>query len=206
MRTYNVAIDVGHADGTGAAAYGVQEHELCAGFAPLLKAHLEGFKTLDIKAEIVDFPDKSNSEDLSQTVRYINAKDFDVVVSLHCDCASKAVTQVDDKYPDGTLYKRTIWRPDTGPHGAHVCYYSKSGRRLAELIASRLCQQMPGRANKTVQRTDLYILRRTNPVAVLVECGFISNPGDLEWMTENPRQLMLPIALGIGEYLEELNT
>lgn len=188
MKPYTIAIDIGHAHGTGAAAHGEQEHDIAAAIAPHLKAHLEAFKTPEqgIHAEIVDFPDQSNSGDLAATVRYVNSKHFDAVVSLHCDFAGSRE------------------KPNPDPHGAHICYYSASGKRLAAAIASRLCQQMPGRANQTVQRTDLYILRRTNPVAVLVECGFISNPGDREWMKTHPDKVALSIALGVAEYLDTL--
>lgn len=177
-----IAIDIGHARGTGAAGNGLQEHEVCARIAQELKERLESFTLESYSADIIDFPDKSNSADLTATVKAINAGGYDVSVSLHADASDN---------------------PDA--HGAHVCYYSARGKDLAEEIALRLCPQMPGRAAKTVKRTDLYVLKKTKPVAVLVECGFITNAGDANRMWENPDKVATSIALGIAAYLQIRN-
>lgn len=173
-----IAIDIGHAYKTGARGNGYDEHEMCAILAKAVKASLEKFKTQTFTADIIDFPGKSNTGDLTATVSAINAGGYDASVSLHMDAASTP-----------------------NAHGAHVCYISAKGKKLAEEIALRLCPQMPGRANKTVKRDNLYVLKHTKPVAVLVECGFITNPGDAKWVAENPDKVALPIALGIAAFL-----
>lgn len=202
MRKYRVAIDVGHARGTGAAGCGFQEHEMCKVVARELKAALEGFKVDEYEADVVDFEEKSNSGDLSATVEAVNAGGYDVCVSLHMDAASRVAryeTVVDE---DGIKRKEPVYEVNPVPHGAHVCYVSASGKALAREIALRLCPQMPGRAEQVVKRGDLYVLRRTRPVAVLVECGFITNEGDAMWVYEHADKVALSIALGVAAFCE----
>lgn len=171
-----IAIDIGHARGTGARGF-VDEHDTCAALAVEVKSALESFKVDTFQADIIDFPDKTNGGDLSATVKAINAGNYDLCVSLHMDASDNAAA-----------------------HGAHVCYYSTNGKRLAEEIALRLCAYLPGRAEETQKRTDLYILKNTNPAAVLVECGFCTNEEDVAVVKKHPFYIARAIALGIAAY------
>lgn len=171
-----IAIDIGHARGTGARSF-VDEHETCAALAEEVKRALESFKVDTFQADIIDFPDKTNSGDLSATAKAINAGGYDACISLHMD------------YSDNPT-----------AHGAHVCYYSQNGKRMANEIAIRLCPHMPGRAEQTVKRTDLYILKKTNPVAALVECGFCTNEYDSAVVKKQAYVIARAIALGIAAY------
>lgn len=197
-----VAIDIGHANGTGARGNGFEEHEQCKKLAAELKKALEAFKLCPIQADIIDFPEQSNGGDIFATVQAVNAGNYAACISLHMDAASKIVRRDKITYPDGTTGDFPIYADDPKPKGAHVCYYSERGKELAKEIALRLCPQLPGRANKTVKRTDLYVLKNTRPVAVLVECGFITNSNDAEWVDKNPDRVALSIALGIASFFD----
>lgn len=170
-----VAIDVGHARRTGAAGYGLQEHECCVRIAEALRGWLD---VAGVAAEVVDFPQLSNSADLVATVNAVNAGDFDLCVSLHCDCADNELAR-----------------------GAHVCYVSSAGSRAARAIAAEVCVLSPGRANKTVQRADLYVLRKTKCPAVLVECGFLSNAHDAYVLRHGADKLAAAIGRGVVAFL-----
>ena len=174
-----IAIDVGHADGSGARGNGLEEHAVCSKIAVALKECLESFRLQIFSADVVDFPEKGNSGDLVATVKAVNAGGYDACVSLHMDAS-------ENEYA----------------HGAHVCYVSGKGKRMAREIAARLCVQMPGRAQHVVQRTDLYVLRKTEPVAVLVECGFITNCGDAAWVKAHVVEVARSIALGVAAYFD----
>jgi N-acetylmuramoyl-L-alanine amidase len=50
-------------------------------------------------------------------------------------------------------------------------------------------------------RTNLYVLRRTAMPAVLVELGFITNPGDAALMSQQPQLFAQGIYQGLLEYL-----
>ena len=194
-----IAIDVGHARGTGARGF-VDEHEMCAALAMEVKNILESFKVDTFQADIVDFPDKTNSGDLSAAVKTINAGDYDLCVSLHMDAASRIAGYEEMTCDDGSVESVPIYEPDPVPHGAHVCYYSQNGKRLAREIARRLCPYLPGRAEQVVKRTDLYILKKTRPVACLVECGFCTNEYDAALVKKQAYVIARAIALGIAAY------
>lgn len=149
-----IAIDIGHARGTGARGNGLEEHAACADIAAAL-AHI--LASRGHTCHIVDFPQLSNRDDLVSTVREINRLKPDVSLSLHCDASDNPAAR-----------------------GAHVCYISAKGETLARAIANELCAMLPGRAEQTVRRGDLYVLKNTVCPAVLVECGFITNPYDCQ--------------------------
>lgn len=169
-----VAIDVGHARMTGARGCGQEEHELCAHMAPVLKGALEAH---GVEADVIDFPEMPNDEEFVRATQEINAGGYDVCVSLHCDSSKKPAAR-----------------------GAHVCYVSSEGRRLAEAIAQRLCPLMPGRADRTVRRPGLYVLRHTACPAVLVECGFITHAYDCHIVTQRTEAVADAIAQGVNDF------
>lgn len=170
-----IAIDIGHARRTGSAGNGLQEHESAAALARLLAGYLSNTH----EVEIIDFPNLSNSADLAETVRAINLDDFDFSISLHCD-----------------------HNDSPSPHGAHVCYLSQTGKRLAKAIAAHLCKLMPGRAEKVQHRPGLYVLNSTKCPAVLCECGFISNPADAAMLQHEPHRIARAIAMGVADYVK----
>ena len=167
-----IAIDIGHATATGASGNGLDEHEVAAALARLLASYLENSH----EVQIFDFPHLDNKADYVATVKAINAGKFDLSVSLHCD---------HDASPS--------------PHGAPVCYTSYAGKKYAVAIASHLCPIMPGRADLIVCRPGLFVLKNTNCPAVLVECGFISNPTDAAMLAHEPYRIARAIAAGILE-------
>lgn len=172
-----IAIDIGHASGTGARGNGLEEHAV----AKEITRYLSGvLRLLGHTVTVIDYPDRSNSDDLNATIREANKGGYDVGISIHCDCSDN---------PDAK--------------GAHVCYLSTGGKRLADAIAYRLCSLLPGRAEKTVKRENLAVLKRTNPVWVLCECGFISNEHDAAYMRDVPQSISQQIVLGIGDYIRD---
>lgn len=60
---------------------------------------------------------------------------------------------------------------------------------------------MPGRANRTVRRRNLYVLNNTRCPAVLVECGFVTNADDAAKLSGLQGPLMLAIAAGLAQAL-----
>lgn len=170
----NIVIDIGHARNTGARGNGLEEHAVISTIAPLLASRLrKSGHTVDI----IDYPDKSNTDDLNATVRAVNAGGYALCISLHCDASDNPQA-----------------------HGAHVCYVSSGGKEVAESIAWHLCALLPGRAEMIVKRTNLAILNQTRPVSVLCECGFITNTYDSNLMSREPELIAKTIADGVNDY------
>lgn len=173
-----IAIDVGHALRTGAMGHGLEEHAECAELARILASKLE---LMGHDVEVIDFSKWSNKEDLNKTISRANEGGFDFGISLHCDASDNPKAK-----------------------GAHVCYTSNKGLLLGSLIAFYLCDLLPGRANKTVKRTNLAILSKTKPVWVLAECGFITHAEDSRVIDKNKEAIADAIADGVRDYVDYL--
>lgn len=189
-----ICIDVGHAAGTGATGNGLEEHGVAVQIATSLARYLRGSGHT---VSVIDYPQLSNAADLNATVRAINAGDYDLSVSLHCDSSDN---------PDAC--------------GAHVCHHrtyhndgtyadSVQGKALAQAIAGPLCKLLPGRADHVQARPDkkkklsgLQVLRETRPPAVLCECSFITNTADAEMMKRSPALIAQAIGAGILDYID----
>ena len=84
---------------------------------------------------------------------------------------------------------------------AFVYRLGSSASRLAENILTGI-QSYTGLYSRGVfQRPSLYVLRKTSMPAVLVELGFITNPGDAALMNTQPELFARGIAEGIFDYL-----
>ncbi len=70
--------------------------------------------------------------------------------------------------------------------GVEVYYYPGSvfGKALAEKLSTSL-SEATGLKNRGAKEANFYVLRNTKAIAVLVECGFMSNPDELRLLT-NP--------------------
>ena len=170
----NIAIDIGHARNTGARGNGLEEHAVTSTIAPLLASRLRKSGHM---VDIIDYPDKSNTDDLNATVRAVNAGGYGLCISLHCDASDNPKA-----------------------HGAHVCYVSSEGREVAQCVAWHLCALLPGRAEMTVRRTNLAILNQTRCISILGECGFITSAGDAKIMRDDPDSIAKAIADGVNDY------
>ena len=88
-------------------------------------------------------------------------------------------------------------------NGTEVLVYSSPTRSSA--LANdvlREVTQITGFADRGVKlRPGLYVLRKTNMPAILVELGFISNPYEANFMANNPSLFAQGIYQGILDYL-----
>ena len=97
---------------------------------------------------------------------------------------------------------RNSFPTDNTAFGVESLVYDLSGLKYE--IAQSINQQLEtvGFRNLGVQaRPNLVVLKRTKMPAVLVEMGFISNPGDAALMAENPSLFATGIYNGILDYL-----
>jgi len=87
--------------------------------------------------------------------------------------------------------------------GTEAFVYARQGRAygLAQDIVQSVTDVtgLPDRG--TFVRSGLYVLRKTAMPAVLLEMGFITNPGDAALMNENPGLFAQGIYQGIKNYI-----
>lgn len=88
---------------------------------------------------------------------------------------------------------------DPSQWGAQTFYHpgSAEGRRLALLVQEELVRLEPGNYREALA-ADYYVLRNSRMPAVLVEVGFLSNPGDRGKLVDPAYQARLAEAIARG--------
>lgn len=96
---------------------------------------------------------------------------------------------------------------DKSAKGPQVFYMAKSvnGEKLASAIQKRL-NKLTSSGNRKHSTGDYYVLRTVKPTAVIVECGFLSNPGEEGMLQSKAYQekLARSITDGIVDYFAAL--
>ena len=122
----------------------------------------------------------SNSTSLQARVSDANAWGADYFISLHTNASDNSAAS-----------------------GVEAFAYSQPSRAfsLGESIVESLSATTGLRDRGMKVRPGLYVLRRTAMPAVLVEMGFITNPGDAALMNNDPALFARGIYNGIVAYL-----
>jgi N-acetylmuramoyl-L-alanine amidase len=95
--------------------------------------------------------------------------------------------------------------------GLQVYYSEKddSSRALAEKIQHTVINTLQKDNTRTVKPgKSIYVLENVENTAVLIECGFLSNPGECEKLSqkEYQKELSFSILCGMIEYIENKNS
>lgn len=180
-----IYIDQGHNPqnpNAGAEGNGYREQDLTYAIGVELGQILEelGFEVRLSRNSPTEVLGTSNQSSLTARVRDANAWGADYFISLHANSSSNSEAS-----------------------GVEAFAYSRNGRAfgLGEDIVNGIAEATGLRNRGMKVRPGLYVLRRTNMPAVLVELGFISNPSDAALMNENPELFARGIYNGILEYL-----
>ena len=83
-----------------------------------------------------------------------------------------------------------------------------NSRALANIIQQKVIEKTQPNNNRVIKDgSELYILKNSPTVAVLLECGFITNGEECEKLCEKEyqKELSFAIACGIIEYIEKRN-
>ena len=97
--------------------------------------------------------------------------------------------------------------PSEKVKGAQAFYFdgSAEGKRLAEAIQGRICSYLDVSNRKEAKaHADYFVLKKSATPAVLVECGFLTNPEELRLLAEENYQerMAWAIYLGILDYFK----
>ena len=182
-----IYIDQGHNPenpNAGAEGNGLQEQTITYNIGQELASLLRADPDFEVRLSrptVTTALGTSNSTSLQARVNDANAWGADYFISLHTNASD-----------------------NSSASGAEAFAYSRPSRAfsLGEDIVDNL-SAVTGLRNRGMKvRPGLYVLRRTNMPAVLVEMGFISNPGDAALMNNSPELFARGIYNGIVEYLE----
>lgn len=187
-----LVIDAGHGgeDGGAVAADGTLESDLNLDIALRLEA-LAAFWGVDTvltrTAAEIDYPAEAETlsakkkADQNARITLINSTAGAVLLSIH-----------QNNYPA------------SAPWGIQVFYGSVTGSdSFAALLQANLTEQLCPENRRIEEKIDdgIYLMRRSECPAALVECGFLSNPSDLEKLESENYRLKLASVM-LSSYLQ----
>ncbi len=190
---YTIVVDSGHGgiDPGKVSADGVYEKDINLAIALKLREELKKqdcqvVMTRESDEGLYD-PSASNKKmsDMKKRIEIMNGCNPDLIVSIHQNSFS-----------------------DTISKGAQVFYQasSESGKALAELLQEVLKTQVdPENKRQCKANNDYYLLQHSDATMVIVECGFMSNPGEAASLQSEEYQSKIAeaIAGGVIQYLEQ---
>lgn len=121
----------------------------------------------------------SNLSSLQARVNAANAWGADAFLSLHTNASDNATASGAEAY---------VYRIES------------AAGELADQILTSLVEATGQRNRGVFARPSLYVLRKTAMPAVLLEMGFITNPGDAFLMSEDPELFARGIYRGLRRY------
>ena len=181
-----VVIDAGHGgvDPGKVAADGSLEKDINLEIALVLGEYLkeQGMEVYYTRQEDMGLYSASSTskkaEDLKKRCAIIENVRPDVTISIHQNSYGESYVK-----------------------GAQVFYFSQSeaGKILAEAIQENIRKSVDRENSREAKANDsYYILKNTVSPTVIVECGFLSNPGEAEKLQEPSYQKKLAKAIGQG--------
>lgn len=193
---HTIIIDPGHGgeDGGATSCTGVLESKFNLDIALRLNdlMHLLGMETIMIRetdrsvytqGETIA---QKKASDLRERVRIINETEKGVVISIHQNI-----------FPDGQYWGTQVFYPNTD-----------GSRKLAEQLQNQFQLNLAvDNKRKTKQAKGIYLMEHIQCPAVLVECGFLSNPGEEAKLrdSEYQKRLCSVIATVCSQYLSQTN-
>lgn len=185
-----IYIDAGHGgNDNGASFNGVLEDEInlkISGFVMEMLinngAYVLTSRTNDY--DLSELYDKNKKRsDLKKRVSFINSSTADAFISIHLN-----------SYPSSVVKGGQVFYQDT-----------EKSKNLAEFIQENLNELSNNK--KKVKKGDYYILNKTKPVGVLVECGFLSNSEERDNLLEEnyQRKVASKIVKGLVKYFNNLS-
>lgn len=192
-------IDAGHGGhDPGTQGFGIIEKNLTLKLSIELAAQLKkaGLRVLPTRHDdsFVSLPDRCSISNLSEAHAFIS-------LHMNADANSSSTTGVEVFY---TFRKR-------GDHIAalksnlgikdQLGVRDERGYKLAELLQGHLSKDLKLRDRGT-KEGNLFVIAQTASPAVLVECGYLSNPEEAKFLSQDKviEQLAKSITKGILEY------
>ena len=190
-----IVIDAGHGgeDG-GAEVEGVLEKNINLSISNKLADTLRlcGYKVKEIRDEDISVYDddadtlrEKKVSDLKNRVELFNSDDDNIVISIH-----------QNKF-DNSAYSGTQ---------VFFSVNNEKSRVLGEAIRNSVIQLIQNDNTRELKpaNSDIYILNNSKVPAVIVECGFLSNPTERSKLLDDNYQsdMAYSIAMGVLEYIE----
>ena len=189
-------IDAGHGgeDGGAVAPSGVYESTINISIAQKLEQIMGfcGVKTVMTRtSEDITYPDDAKTThdrkvaDQKNRLSIINRTENAVLISIHQDKFSSAQ-----------------------PFGAQVHFASTDGsEEFAHTVQKTLIEKINPENNRTEKRINdtIYLMNNVKCPAILIECGFLSNPAEAQLLQTEEYRLKIAAAIASGYIVSEDN-
>lgn len=190
-----VVIDAGHGgeDGGAVATDGTAEQSINLAIARILEAQLNAFGVETVMTRTTE--DSIHSAD-ADTVRERKVSDIHnrmQIMEQTENCMFVSIHQ--NKYENSAQWgTQVFYSPNT-----------TSSAQLAECIQGSVIAALQPENKRMIKKSDssIYLLYYAKKTAVLVECGFVSNPSETEKLKDPQyqKQMAFAIASGILNYM-----
>ncbi len=183
---YTIVLDAGHGapDGGAVGAKGTEEKDINLAITLKLREILEsrGMRVIMTRTDDNSICDSSAEtlhemkvSDMHNRLSIINGSGADLFLSIHMN-----------SFPEPSL------------SGLHI-FYSRNhpeAQVVAELIQNKI-SELTGAKTHTVKTASetLYLMKNPEPPAILVECGFISNPDEEKLLNDDKYQSKIAFAI-----------
>ena len=181
-----VVIDAGHG-GHDPGKVGVNdalEKDINLQIAEKVKKYLEKNEIEVVMTREDDVMEDTKLEDMKKRVALINKTKPVITVSIHQNSYS-----------------------DPNVKGAQVFYFTGSevSKEAASLMQEELKKVDTENFRQIKSNSDFYMLKKTEVPTIIVECGFLSNPGEAEKLVseEYQEQMAQAICSGIMTWLSQ---
>ena len=189
QKNISVVIDAGHggADGGAVSPGGVKESEINLDIALRLDALMAFFGVRTVmtrETEEIGYSDeartirKKKTEDQKNRVSLIEKTKNGVLISIH-----------QNKYPK------------SGPFGSQVLFSKNPpGEEFADIMQQALVEALNRDNYRSASRIpdDVYLMRQVTCPAILIECGFLSNPREEALLNTAAYRLKIAAAITAG--------
>lgn len=181
-----IFVDQGHNPSgfnAGAEGNGLREQDITytvgAYLADLLSADPR-FEVRTSRNSPTEVLGTSNATSLRERVNMANSWPADYFISIHVNSNTNPAINGTEVY---------VYKPDSAP------FY------LAQDILDEIVRRVGTKDNGVRINPGLYVLRRTNMPAVLVELAYISNTSDAQHLRDDQYQFAYGIYVGLLNYL-----
>lgn len=181
-----IFIDQGHNPqgiNAGAEGFGMREQDITYNVGMYLADILRSDSRFEVRTSR-NSPDEvlgtSNSTSLAARVNAANSWPADYFISIHANANTNPAINGSEVY---------VYQEYT------QAYY------LAEQVLQAMVERVGTKDNGVRLNPSLYVLRRTNMPAILVELGYITNEGDAQKLRDNQYEFAYGIYQGLLNYL-----
>ena len=175
MDNFKICIDAGHGGHVpGAVHGGVEEEDF-----NLIIASMVALQLMKLGHSVSTTRVDDSHLTLQKRCKIANDNECDLFVSIHANAS---------------FFKTA--------RGVEVFYYSPRNSKIAKIVHDKIAETFSKLPDRGIKHGEFFVLRNTHMPAILIECAFMSNKEDLEFLKSEGNQVQL--AESITEGIKEV--